>query len=124
MTTNTTITLVRSQVLGRSTLKVTANGYVNVVANSSVNSELSNSNGTVDPVIGATVTGLWWSAQTTPVQVTRGNSTVNSIISLSGSGSLSRATGWQGDDTLKSSANLVFLVKETSTLWIELTKVY
>jgi hypothetical protein len=89
--------LLRSQVRGgRATVLFTATGNVGViVSNSSVNSDLSNSN---DAITGATISGLVWSTNGT-ITVTRG--TANVVAVLSGSGTWTAAQGWLGNGKMR-----------------------
>ena len=85
--------LLRSQVKGgRATALFVGSGWANVTANSTVNSDLSNSN---DSITGASISGLAWSTVgANAITVARG---ANVVAVLGGSGVWSAATGWMGD---------------------------
>jgi hypothetical protein len=133
LNTNTAIVKITGN---KATLKFYNSGTINVVGNSTANSDLSLSNGSVDPVVGASITGLWWSvlsnstiAGTVNIQ-RQANSTVNTMVaSLSGSGSLSKETGWKGDALLPASNVVVTFAgpgsgSNVSQVWVEFTKLY
>jgi len=68
---------------GRAFIRVNgANAAINVAANSTVGSDISTANGTVDPVVGATLTKLIWSTSSN-IKISRG---ANTILTLNGSG--------------------------------------
>jgi hypothetical protein len=87
--------LLRSQVKGgRATVLFTGSGNVGMVAaNSTVSSDLSNSN---DAITGASISGLVWSAVgANSITVSRGSANVVAV--LGGSGSMTPAQGWLGN---------------------------
>ena len=106
---------------GRAFLRFNASATINVVANSTANSDLSTAN---DQVLGATITKVLWSV--TP------NSTVNTISIARGANTIMTLTGTGSWDfksmgiaeTEYSGATIVVTMPPTSTLFIECSKLY
>jgi hypothetical protein len=119
--------LLRSQVKGgRATVKFTATGNVGVIqANSTVNSDLSNSN---DAITGASISGISWSLSGNTTQalvgatIARGATT---IMTLSGTGQWSAAQGWLGDGSnAASNVAVTFNGGQTGVVYAEFSKIY
>lgn len=104
---------------GRAFLRFNANATINVVANSTANSDLSTAN---DQVIGATLTKLIWSTGGT-VKVARGS---NTICVLNGSGAWDlKSMGTP--ETEYPAATIAVTFSDggaNSTLFIECSKLY
>lgn len=114
--------LLRSQVKGgRATVLFTASGYCsNVVANSTVNSDLSNSN---DSVTGASISGLTWSCVgANSITIARN---ANTVAVPSGAGNMTAAQGWLGNSK-DPTANVVITFSSVGcgVLYAEFSKLY
>lgn len=95
-------------------LTVGANGYVNVVGNSTVNSDFGNPANN-DFITGATISGVWWSTGTSgsTITIVRG---ANVVLTLSGSGNFTRGdSGWPGIALYPAAANIVFNLPDANS---------
>ena len=125
-----TVLINTHQVGGRATLRFNGtSANVFIVANSTVNSDLSQANSTIDPVAGAKISGIFWSlvGNTTAIgsaTIARANSTVTTnVATLSGTGDWTVAKGFIGDNQLPTQNVVVTYVAGTvGTVYIEFVK--
>lgn len=130
MALNANVVLLRSTVRGgRATLRFNGTSANCVVqANSTVNADIADAGHATDQIVGATISGIWWSI-TGNTTIADGAVTVqrqaNTILTLSGVGSWSPATGWLGDGQFPA-ANVVvtFSGAAQGTVYVEFAKQY
>ena len=108
---------------GRAFLRVNATATLNVVANSSAGSDLSTANGTVDPVIGATITKLIWSTGNTTagIIVKRG---ANTIATLFGASTWDFKSIGVAETEYPTATIVITMPDANSTLFLECSKLY
>jgi hypothetical protein len=87
-----------------------ANGYVNVIGNSTVNSDFGNPANN-DFITGATIAGVWW-CTTGTISILRG---ANVVLTLTGAGHFARDSGWPGINLYSGAANIVFNVPDANS---------
>lgn len=121
-----TVLINTHQVGGRATLRFNGtSANVFIVANSTVNSDLSQANSTLDPVSdGAKITGIWWSLTGNTAAIARANSSVTTnVVILSGTGDWCSEKGWKGDYQLPTQNVVVtFGTSAVGTIYVEFAK--
>lgn len=113
---------------GRALLRFNgSSANVQVWSNSTVSADIATSNSTLDPVLGAKITGVWWSVSGNTISIGRviNATSTNTVLTLSGSGGWSRNDGWMGGIEFPS-ANLVvtFGTGASGVLFVEVDKEY
>lgn len=117
-----TVLINTKQVGGRATLRFNGtSANVFIVANSTVNSDLSQTNSTIDPVAGgAKITGIWWSLNGNTATIARQGTT---ILTLGGTGYWSAETGWKGDaQSPTTNVVVTYGTSATGSVYIEFVK--